>query len=113
MRVFHTWRIVKDEKNADISYNMIAMGLWSYAEVSLGMIIACALSLPTLMQARGWNMSSIIARPFKRLRSLKTNSLRPTESGDTSSERLPEAHKAEISHSEWWDSRKEQQEMDE
>lgn len=56
MRVVHTWRIVKDERTADVSYNIVAMGLWSYAEVALGIIVACTLSLPKLIQAKGWKM---------------------------------------------------------
>lgn len=70
MRVVHTWRIVEDEKTADVSYNIVAMGLWSYAEVALGIIVACALSLPKRIQAKGWKLPFSIFKISSSLRSL-------------------------------------------
>jgi nicotinic acid phosphoribosyltransferase len=39
--------------NADVSYNVAWMGLCIIAEISLGIIVACMLSMPKLVEARG------------------------------------------------------------
>ncbi|PVH93341.1 hypothetical protein DM02DRAFT_475412, partial [Periconia macrospinosa] len=41
-----TWYGVRAERNGDWSYNMAWDGLWAYAELSLGIIVACGIELP-------------------------------------------------------------------
>lgn len=38
---------------ADISYNVAWMGLWVYAEIGLGLIVICTLSLPKFIEVEG------------------------------------------------------------
>ena len=54
MIIFFTVRAGR--KNADVSYNAFWMCLWSYAEISLGIIVSCTLSLPKFIEAKGKKM---------------------------------------------------------
>ncbi|KAL8913226.1 MAG: hypothetical protein Q9171_001940 [Xanthocarpia ochracea] len=38
---------------ADVSYNVAWMGLWAYAEIGLGLIVICTLSLPKFVEVKG------------------------------------------------------------
>ncbi|KAI4247214.1 MAG: hypothetical protein L6R40_001557 [Gallowayella cf. fulva] len=52
---------------ADISYNVAWMGLWAYAEIGLGLIVICTLSLPKFIEVKGKKLRlflSSITRPF-------------------------------------------------
>jgi hypothetical protein len=51
----------------DASYEMAWMGLWSMAEVSLGIICACSLSLPKVWRERRTEVRAVlskISKPF-------------------------------------------------
>jgi hypothetical protein len=39
-----------DEANADVSYNTTWMGLCIFAEVGLGIVVSCMLSLPKFIE---------------------------------------------------------------
>lgn len=43
MRTYYTWRVVQ---SPDITYNLCIMGMWSYAEISIGIIVSCLPVLP-------------------------------------------------------------------
>ncbi|KAI4212864.1 MAG: hypothetical protein L6R36_009472 [Xanthoria steineri] len=43
----------QDGSTADISYNVAWMGLWAYAEIGLGIIVICTLSLPKFIEVKG------------------------------------------------------------
>lgn len=67
MRAVYTMRIIQGGDKADITYNSVFTALWSYAECTLGIIVACMLSLPKLWQAKGGrlrNIYSSLARKF-------------------------------------------------
>ncbi len=52
---------------ADISYNVAWMGLWAYAEIGLGLIVICTLSLPKFIEVKRKKLRlflSSITRPF-------------------------------------------------
>ena len=52
---------------ADVSYNVAWMGLWAYAEIGLGLIVICTLSLPKFIEVKGKKMRVFllnITRPF-------------------------------------------------
>ena len=58
--------------NADVSYNTAWEGLWGFAEISFGIIVACTFSLPKLLDAKGSLLRSVLssfARPFTSLTS--------------------------------------------
>ena len=38
LRTYYTWIVVK---SPDITYNIAKMGLWAYAEISIGIIVSC------------------------------------------------------------------------
>lgn len=43
MRTYYTWKIVQ---SPDITYNLCIMGLWAYAEISIGIVVSCLPVLP-------------------------------------------------------------------
>ena len=43
VRTYYTWKIVQ---SSDITYNLCIMGLWAYAEISIGIIVSCLPVLP-------------------------------------------------------------------
>jgi hypothetical protein len=58
MRIVETFRIIDNEPYADVTWHLGWMGLWSYAELALGIIVACALSLPKLAKHTRRKLSS-------------------------------------------------------
>jgi hypothetical protein len=61
MRIVETFRIILNESHADVSFHIAWMGLWSYAELALGIIVACSLSLPRLAKSTKLKLSSIFS----------------------------------------------------
>jgi hypothetical protein len=56
---------------ADISFNFGWLILWSYAELSIGIVAASLLSVPKLAQVKGWKLESAIStirQPFTYIR---------------------------------------------
>lgn len=52
---------------ADVSYNVAWMGLWAYAEIALGLIVICTLSLPKFIEVKGKRLRlflSSVSLPF-------------------------------------------------
>lgn len=47
--------------NADVSYNAAWQGFWAYAEISLGLIVTCTLTLPRFVEAKGKQLRAIIS----------------------------------------------------
>jgi len=79
MRIVFTIRIAPPIHISDVSYNSLWIGLWSEAEISLGYIVACTLSLPRLIRAKRFQLS----RAFSPFHS-KNNSQQTKSSGGTS-----------------------------
>jgi hypothetical protein len=72
MRVPYMIKLNNQGKYQDISYEMVWMGLWSWAEIAMGIIVACTLSLPKLFRAKSKQLGfllSIVTSPFSSLRS--------------------------------------------
>ncbi|KAM0798522.1 hypothetical protein BDR22DRAFT_808975 [Usnea florida] len=55
LRTYYTWKIVQ---SPDISYNMVPMGMWTYAELSTGIVISCLPVIPRFFQHIGPKLSS-------------------------------------------------------
>jgi hypothetical protein len=53
MRAYYTMRIMNGGVNADISYDSVFTAVWSYIECGLGVAVACTLSIPKLIKAKG------------------------------------------------------------
>lgn len=53
MRIWFTLNISADLAEADVSWNSLFIGIWTTLEVSLVFVVACTLSLPKLVQAKG------------------------------------------------------------
>jgi hypothetical protein len=62
MRIVYAVRVTKHPARADISFHYGWSVLWSYAELSIGIIVACLLSVPKLAQAKGWKLEATISR---------------------------------------------------
>jgi hypothetical protein len=54
-------RIITGGAQADISYDSIFTAVWSYTECALGVVVACSLSVPKLIQAKGMNVPAFIS----------------------------------------------------
>ncbi|KAF2692290.1 hypothetical protein K458DRAFT_326288 [Lentithecium fluviatile CBS 122367] len=82
MRIVFTVKIAPVISEADVSHNGLFIGLWTEAEVSLGFIVACALCLPKLVQAKGMKLKRAMTKassPFSSLRgTVRSVSRRPT-----------------------------------
>jgi hypothetical protein len=70
MRVVFTVKIEEVYRKADISHNGFYIGLWTIVEVALGFVVACSLSLPRLIQAKGRKVVNAVTSPFSTLRSV-------------------------------------------
>jgi hypothetical protein len=62
MRIVFTVKIAPVIAEADVSHNGLFIGLWTEAEVSLGFIVACALCLPKLVQAKGSKLKRAMSK---------------------------------------------------
>lgn len=57
-------------ENADVSYYTHWQGLWAFVEISLGIIVACAFTLPKFIEAKGTKLRGVLSsltRPFPSL----------------------------------------------
>lgn len=91
MRLLYMFRLQSQGNHQDSSYNMAWMGLWSWAEIALGVIVACTLSLPKLVRAKSKEFGSFlssIARPFNSLGSIFKTSLTRTRSNESAEEKV-------------------------
>jgi hypothetical protein len=71
MRIAYTVKIAPVISMADVSHNGLFIGLWTEAEVALGFIVACSLSLPKLIQAKRKSLGrafSFMSSPISSLR---------------------------------------------
>lgn len=50
LRTYYTWRVVE---NPDVSWEIFPVGLWSWAELSIGIIVGCLPTLPKFFQHIG------------------------------------------------------------
>lgn len=74
MRIAFTVKIEDVFRKADVSHNGFYIGLWTMIEVALGFVVACSLSLPRLIQAKGRKVKIAITSPFSTLRGTVTGS---------------------------------------
>ena len=83
MRIVFTLKIDRVLTNADVSRNGLFIGLWTQAEVSLGFIVGCSLSLPKLIQIKGHKFKKSVTKASA---SLTSYASRPNMSrrGETS-----------------------------
>jgi hypothetical protein len=58
-------RIMNGGVNADISYDSVFTAVWSYIECGLGVAVACTLSIPKLIKAKGGNVRAIFSNLAK------------------------------------------------
>ena len=82
------------EEDADFTYNAAWQCFWVYAEISLGIIVTCTLTLPKFIEARGKKLRAMawtILKPFgtlahsTRSRLVKTDATVPSDSTATDS----------------------------
>lgn len=80
MRAYYNMRIINGGDNADISYESLFTAVWSWIECALGVIVACTLSIPKLVQAKGGSVRMAISKATRRFGSL-TSSGRGSDQG--------------------------------
>ncbi|KAJ4294326.1 hypothetical protein N0V90_008016 [Kalmusia sp. IMI 367209] len=71
MRIVFTEKIAPIITEADVSHNALFIGLWTEVECTLGFVVACALCLPKLIQAKGKKLKRAMSKassPFTSLR---------------------------------------------
>lgn len=76
MRIVFTVRIAPVITKADVSYNAMFIGLWTEVECTLGFVVACALCLPKLIQAKGKKLKRAMSKastPFSSFKSSVSN----------------------------------------
>jgi hypothetical protein len=66
-------RIIRAGNGADVTYDSMLNALWSYIECTLGLIIACTLSVPKLYQAKGNRIRAIFSELEKSFSSKKSD----------------------------------------
>ena len=57
IRTYYTWKVVK---SSDFSYNIIVMGIWTYAELTIGIIVSCLPVLPRFFNHIGPKIYEIL-----------------------------------------------------
>jgi hypothetical protein len=55
-------RIINGGPQADVSYDSVFTAVWSYTECALGVVVACSLSVPKLIQAKKRNVRAFISK---------------------------------------------------
>lgn len=67
--------------NADVSYNTAWLGCWVYAEICLGIIVTCMISLPKFVEEKGGKVVQVFVAVIKPLRSFSslTTLVRPAK----------------------------------
>ena len=53
--------------NADISYNSAWLGLWAFAEISVGLSVTGTFLLPKFLEAEGPKLRDVLGRPLTSL----------------------------------------------
>ena len=71
LRTYYTWKIVQ---SPDISYNMVQMGMWTYAELSTGIVISCLPVIPKFFQHVGPQVSRALTSRHQKLTKESNNS---------------------------------------
>ena len=62
MVIYYLLHMAMAGVSADISYNAAWMSLWSYAELSLGILVTCTLSVPKFAEAEGERIRRVYRR---------------------------------------------------
>ena len=71
LRTYYTWKIVQ---SPDISYNMVPMGMWTYAELSTGIVISCLPVIPKFFQYIGPQLSRALTSRHHKMTKESDNS---------------------------------------
>ena len=85
LRTYYTWKIVQ---SPDISYNMVPMGMWTYAELSTGIVISCLPVIPKFFQQVGPKLSSALTLRSKSAKDSGSESTSAAPSDKVPAEKL-------------------------
>ena len=75
LRTYYTFRIVQ---SPDVSYNVIIMGLWTWAEITSGILISCLPVMPKFFHSVGSKIHGTFSSSSKPRSKLLQNS-QPTD----------------------------------
>jgi hypothetical protein len=84
MRIYYIVLLGQQGDRPDNTYYIAWMGVWSYAELALGIMISCFLTLPKLFQAHGIHLSSFFSSLTKPFSSFKFSWRDPSNMSDGS-----------------------------
>lgn len=73
MRIYYIMKLHDQEDRADTSYELAWMGLWAWAEISLGIICACSFSLPKVWREKSVGMRRGLSRINQSFVSIELN----------------------------------------
>ena len=62
LRTYYSWKIYK---SIDISYNMIIMGFWTWAEIAIGVTVSCLPVIPRFFQHFGPGIRSSLLSKYR------------------------------------------------
>jgi hypothetical protein len=95
MRIPYMMKLNDQGDKQDASFEMAWMGLWCWAEVTLGIICACSISLPKLWRERRKEMGNVLSKinkPFSAFMSMtrgESSKARSSKASQTSDETGP------------------------
>lgn len=81
MRIVFTVKIAPVITEADVSHNALFIGLWTETECTLGYVVACALCLPKLIQAKGKKLKRAMSKASSPFASIRSNLSNMSRSG--------------------------------
>ena len=87
MVIYYLAQMAMSGASADWSYNAAWLSLWSYAELSLGVLVTCTLSVPKFAKVEGERTRRacrIITMPFRSSVGSSNNFLRSAKEDDGS-----------------------------
>lgn len=58
MRTYYTWELAL---SPDVTHNLALMGLWTYAEIAIGIIISCTPIFPRFYQEFGPKIYAVLS----------------------------------------------------
>ena len=90
LRTYYTWKV---DSQPDVSYNIVKMGLWTLAEVAIGVIVSCLPVLPKFFRdivPKIYQAFSIGTKPPSNLSSENAQIIeRPSSTSPASPDSIP------------------------
>ena len=76
--ILRTWYTFRINRSEDVSYNLTLLGLWTWAETTIGTLVACLPVLPRFVQHIWPKILSLVSIDYKLRQNVYTASTRNT-----------------------------------